>query len=119
MTYSCKFIFQNEKVYFDNAATTQMREDVISSMTEVMTLEYGNPSSTHAYGRSAKSLLENCRKEIAKILNANAGEIVFTSGGTESDNLILISAVKDLQVKRIITSKIEHHAVLHPGMVRK
>lgn len=102
-----------KKVYFDNAATTQMREDVISSMTEVMTLEYGNPSSTHAYGRSAKSLLENCRKEIAKILNANAGEIVFTSGGTESDNLILISAVKDLQVKRIITSKIEHHAVLH------
>lgn len=102
-----------KKVYFDNAATTQMREDVITSMTEVMRIEYGNPSSTHAYGRSAKSLLENCRKEIAAILNVNAGEIVFTSGGTEADNLILISAVRDLKVQRIITSKIEHHAVLH------
>lgn len=102
-----------KKVYFDNAATTQMRDDVIASITHVMQTEYGNPSSTHAYGRSAKSLLESCRKDIAKIFNATPGEIIFTSGGTEADNLILISAVRDLGVKRIITTPIEHHAVLH------
>src|SRR5690606_30796513 len=102
-----------KKVYFDNAATTQMREDVIFSITEVMKTEYGNPSSTHSYGRSAKSLIENARKEIAGLLNVTAGEIIFTSGGTEADNLILKSAVCDLGVERIITSKIEHHAVLH------
>lgn len=102
-----------KKVYFDNAATTEMREDVISCISEVMKTEYGNPSSTHAYGRSSKSLLENARKEIAKLFNVSAGEIVFTSGGTEADNLILKSAVRDLGVERIITSKIEHHAVLH------
>lgn len=102
-----------KKVYFDNAATTEMREDVISCMAEVMKTEYGNPSSTHAYGRSSKSLLENARKEIAKHLNVSAAEIIFTSGGTEADNLILKSAVCDLGVERIITTKIEHHAVLH------
>ncbi len=102
-----------KKVYFDNAATTQMREDVINSMFEVMKTEYGNPSSTHAYGRSSKSLIENARKEIAGLLNVSASEIIFTSGGTEADNLILMSAVRDLGVKRIITSRIEHHAVLH------
>lgn len=102
-----------KKVYFDNAATTQMREDVISCIMEAMKTEYGNPSSTHAYGRSSKSLLENARKEIAALLNVSAGEIIFTSGGTEADNMILNSAVRDLGVERIITSKIEHHAVLH------
>lgn len=102
-----------KKVYFDNAATTQLRDTVIASITEVMKTEYGNPSSTHAYGRSAKSLLESCRKDIAKIFNVSPGEIIFTSGGTEADNLILISAVRDLHVKRIITTAIEHHAVLH------
>lgn len=102
-----------KKVYFDNAATTEMREDVISCMSEVMKTEYGNPSSTHAYGRSSKSLLENARKEIAKFFNVSAGEIIFTSGGTEADNLILKSAVCDLGVERIITTRIEHHAVLH------
>lgn len=102
-----------KKVYFDNAATTEMREDVINCMFEAMKTEYGNPSSTHSYGRSAKSLLENARKEIAGLFNVSAGEIIFTSGGTEADNLILNSAVRDLGVKRIITSQIEHHAVLH------
>lgn len=100
-------------VYFDNAATTQMRDEVVARMTEVMKTNYGNPSSTHAYGRQAKSLIESCRKQIAKTLNVTASEIFFTSGGTEADNLILRSAVKDLGVKRIISSKIEHHAVLH------
>lgn len=102
-----------KRVYFDNAATTQLREEVITSITEVLRTEYGNPSSTHSYGRSSKSLLESARKEIAKFLNVSASEIIFTSGGTEADNLILTSAVRDLGVKRIISSKIEHHAVLH------
>lgn len=102
-----------KKVYFDSAATTQMRDEVISEMTKVMHENYGNPSSTHAFGRSAKSLVENARKTIAGFLNVSAKEIIFTSGGTEADNLILNSAVRDLGVKRIISSKIEHHAVLH------
>ncbi|QIE58331.1 cysteine desulfurase [Rasiella rasia] len=102
-----------KKVYFDSAATTQLRSEVIRCISEVLKTEYGNPSSTHAYGRSAKSLLENARKEIAKHLNVSAAEIIFTSGGTEADNLILNSCVRDLGVTRIISSKIEHHAVLY------
>jgi len=101
-----------KNVYLDSAATTQMREEVIRKMAEVMHV-YGNPSSTHTFGRSAKSLIENARKTVAGYLNVTAKEIVFTSGGTEADNLILNSSVRDLGVKRIITSKIEHHAVLH------
>lgn len=100
-------------VYLDSAATTQMRKEVIEKMTEVMNASFGNPSSTHAFGRSAKSLIENARKTIAGLLNVTAAEIVFTSGGTEADNLVLNSAVRDLGVKRIITSPIEHHAVLY------
>ena len=102
-----------KKVYFDNAATTQMREEVIEKMMETMQEVYGNPSSTHAFGRSAKSVIEQARKTVAGLLNVSASEIVFTSGGTEADNLALNSAVRDLGVGRIITSKIEHHAVLH------
>ena len=102
-----------KKVYFDNAATTQIREEVVDKMAVVMKEVYGNPSSTHAFGRSAKTLIEQARKSVAKILNVAASEIIFTSGGTEADNLILNSAVRDLGVKRIITSKIEHHAVLY------
>ena len=102
-----------KKVYFDSAATTQIRPEVIHCMTQALKVEYGNPSSTHAYGRSSKSLIETARKEIASILNVTAAEIVFTSGGTEADNLALNSCVRDLCVKRIITSRIEHHAVLH------
>lgn len=102
-----------KKVYFDSAATTQLRNEVVYCISEVLKTEYGNPSSTHSYGRSAKSLLENARKEIAELLNVSAAEIIFTSGGTEADNLILRSCVCDLGIKRIISSKIEHHAVLH------
>ena len=101
------------KVYFDNAATTQIREEVVDRMAQVMREVYGNPSSTHAFGRSAKTLIEQARKTVAKTLNVAASEIIFTSGGTEADNLILNSAVRDLGVKRIITSRIEHHAVLY------
>lgn len=101
------------KVYLDNAATSALRPEVIQEMTRVLTQEYGNPSSTHSSGRSAKNTLELARKSIAKNLNATAQEIIFTSGGTEGNNWILRSAVLDLKITRIITSKIEHHAVLY------
>ena len=101
------------KVYFDNAATTQLRSEVINTMTQVLQTEFGNPSSTHEFGRSSKALIETARKEVAKILNVSAAEIIFTSGGTEADNLVLKSCVKNLNVTRIISSKIEHHAVLY------
>ena len=100
-------------VYFDNAATTQLRPEVIDKMTKVMQDCYGNASSTHSFGRSAKAVVEQARKTVAKHLNVSASEIVFTSGGTEADNLVLLSAVRDLGIKNIITSRIEHHAVLH------
>ncbi|MDR6967272.1 cysteine desulfurase [Flavobacterium arsenatis] len=106
-----------KKVYLDNAATTQIRPEVINEMVKVMTEDYGNPSSTHSFGRSSKSILELSRKTIAKTLNATSQEIIFTSGATEANNWILKSAVEDLKVQRIITSKIEHHAVLHAVQV--
>jgi cysteine desulfurase len=102
-----------QQVYFDNAATTQIRDEVITSIAEVMKNNYGNPSSSHSFGRSSKTLIEKSRKSIAGYLNVSAGEIFFTSGGTEADNLILRSAVRDLGVEEIISTKIEHHAVLH------
>ena len=95
-----------EKVYLDNAATTQIREEVILKMQDALSNYYGNPSSTHGYGRTAKTAIERARKTIAKQLNAQPSEIIFTSGGTEADNMILRSAVRDLGVKTIIISKI-------------
>ena len=74
-------------VYFDNAATTAIRKEVIDKMTSIMNEIYGNPSSTHSFGRKSKVYLENARKSIASILNAEPQEIIFTSGATESDNL--------------------------------
>lgn len=112
-----QLIFHNfatmKKVYLDNASTTAIRPQVITEMTKILSEDYGNPSSTHSFGRNAKSILELSRKSIAKHLNVSAQEIIFTSCGTEATNWILRSAVKDLKVKRIITSKIEHHAVLY------
>ncbi len=103
-----------KKVYLDNASTTAIRPQVIQEITRLMTEDYGNPSSTHSFGRNAKSVLELSRKSIAKQLNVVGSEIFFTSSGTEANNWILRSAVRDLGVKRIITTKIEHHAVLYP-----
>jgi len=100
-------------VYFDNAATTPIRSEVIDVVFEIMKNNFGNPSSSHSFGRSSKVLVEKSRKAIASYLNVSASEIIFTSGGTEADNLVLNSAVKDLKVTHIIISKIEHHAVLH------
>ena len=99
--------------YLDNAATTQIDEQVIEVIHSSMKNNYGNPSSVHQFGRKAKSAVETARKNIAKHLNVSASEIIFTAGGTEADNLILHNAVFNLEIKRIVTSKIEHHAVLH------
>lgn len=106
-----------KKIYLDNASTTAIRAEVLSEMTRVLQEEYGNPSSTHSFGRTAKVLVETARKSIAKQLNAIAQEIIFTSGGTEANNWIIRSAVKDLKIKRIITSRIEHHAVIYSTLV--
>lgn len=102
-----------KKVYLDNAATTAIHPEVIQEMTRVMQEDYGNPSSTHSFGRQSKSVLELSRKSIAKSINALSQEIIFTSGGTESNNWVLRNAIQALKIERIISSKIEHHAVLH------
>ncbi len=106
-----------KKVYLDNASTTALRPEVILEMTKVLSDDYGNPSSTHSLGRNAKSILELSRKSIAKHFNTSGQEIIFTSSATEANNWILRSAITDLKVERIITSKIEHHAVLYPLLV--
>lgn len=102
-----------KKVYLDNAATTAPRPEVITEITTILTEQFGNPSSSHSFGRSARTIVETSRKKIAALLNAESREILFTSGGTEADNWIISNAVKNLGVKRIITSRTEHHAVLH------
>ncbi|WP_196890021.1 cysteine desulfurase family protein [Aureivirga sp. CE67] len=100
-------------IYFDNAATTPIDKQVAEVVFESMQTIYGNPSSSHGVGRKAKSLVEKVRKTIAKYLNVTSSEIIFTAGGSEADNLILRNAVVNLGVKTIISSKIEHHAVLN------
>ena len=101
------------KIYFDNAATTEMSDKVISVIMDTMKNNYGNPSSTHSFGRNSKSILELSRKFIAEKLNAKTSEIIFTSGGTESNNMIIKSVVEAQNIERIITTKIEHKAVLN------
>ncbi|MEN8776203.1 MAG: cysteine desulfurase family protein [Polaribacter sp.] len=100
-------------VYLDNAATTPIDKEVIATIQTSMSENFGNPSSTHQFGRKAKSAVETARKNIARFFNVTAQEIIFTSSGTEADNLILNNAVLNLGIQRVITSKIEHHAVLH------
>ncbi|MFZ2282345.1 MAG: cysteine desulfurase family protein [Lutibacter sp.] len=100
-------------IYLDNAATTPILPEVIDAISSAMANVYGNPSSIHHIGRKAKSLVETSRKNIAKHFNASAQEIIFTAGGSEADNLILRNAVTNLGITTIISSKIEHHAVLH------
>jgi cysteine desulfurase len=102
-----------KKIYLDNAATTPVYEEVITAISESMRTVVGNPSSVHQHGRTAKAAIENARKKIALQVGATASEIIFTSGGSEADNLILYNAVENLGVKRIITSALEHHAVLN------
>jgi cysteine desulfurase len=101
------------RVYLDNAATTPVAPEVVDAMIPVLRDTFGNPSSTHSFGRNAKALLETSRRTVAKHLNCSSSEIIFTSGGTEADNMAIHTAVTHLGVKRIITSSIEHHAVGH------
>ena len=101
------------KVYFDNAATTPMAKEVIEEIKPYLHTYFGNPSSTHSFGRKTRNAIEINRKRIANFIGAENNEIIFTSGGTEADNMALRCAVTDLKVQRIITSKIEHHAVGH------
>ncbi len=101
------------KVYLDNAATTSIDPEVIEAMLPVMQHQFGNPSSIHSYGRQTRAAIENARKSIAKLLNTSPSEIFFTSGGTEADNMAIHGSIYDLGIGHAITSKIEHHAVLH------
>lgn len=100
-------------VYLDNAATTPIAPEVVEAMIPVLQENFGNPSSSHSFGRQTKALIESSRRSIAKHLNCLPSEIIFTSGGTEADNMALNSAVYQLGVKHIITSSLEHHAVGH------
>jgi len=102
-----------ERIYLDHAATTPIDPDVVRIMAETMHAYPGNPSSIHREGRTARARIEEARKEIAGLLNASIGEIFFTSCGTESNNMALKCAVRDLGVQRIISTQTEHHAVLH------
>lgn len=101
------------RVYLDNAATTPIDQEVLKEIYQVMENCYGNPSSIHAYGREARTVVEKARKTIAALLHASPSEIFFTSGGTEADNTAIRCAITDLEIKHAITSEIEHHAVLH------
>ncbi len=101
------------RIYFDNAATTALDPEVLDAMMPFLTEKFGNPSSVYSYGRETKLAIENARKTVAKILNANPAEIFFTSGGTESTNTAINAAIRDLGCKHIITSPLEHHATLH------
>jgi cysteine desulfurase len=101
------------RVYLDNAATTPLDAEVFETMKPFMLEDFGNPSSTHAHGRKVRSAIESGRKKVAELLNCTPGEIIFTSGGTEADNAIIRSAVATYDIKHIISSPIEHHAVTH------
>ncbi|MFZ6014346.1 MAG: cysteine desulfurase family protein [Bacteroidota bacterium] len=101
------------RVYLDNAATTPLDPEVFEAMKPFLLEDFGNPSSTHAHGRKVRAAIESARKKIAELMNCTPGEIIFTSGGTEADNAILRSAVTTYDIKNIISSPIEHHAVTH------
>lgn len=101
------------QVYFDNAATTPLDPEVTKVMVEAMQEHFGNPSSIHAHGRQAKTIIEKARKTVAGLLKASPSEIFFTSGGTEADNMAIVRSIADLGITHAITSALEHHAVLH------
>ncbi|PJA07579.1 MAG: cysteine desulfurase [Flavobacteriales bacterium CG_4_10_14_0_2_um_filter_32_8] len=100
------------KVYLDNAATTPMDYEVIEAMIPILRNNFGNPSSVHAFGRSSRAIIEKARKQVARLIHAKPSELFFTAGGTEADNMVLRGAIDDLKITHIITSRIEHHAVL-------
>ena len=100
--------------YFDHSATTPMRPEVLEAMTPYLLEQYGNPSSVHAAGRSARAAIDKARRQIAQELNAKPTELIFTSGGTESDNYAIFGAAEAAREKgrHLITTRFEHHAVL-------
>jgi len=100
-----------QRIYLDNAATTAVAPEVFDAMVPYLKEFYGNPSSIHGFGRQTRAAIEKARRTVASLLNCTPGEIIFTSGGTEADNMVLHCAVRDLGVRHIITSPIEHHAV--------
>jgi cysteine desulfurase len=102
-----------ERIYFDNAATTDLDPQVLEAMMPYLTEKFGNPSSIYSYGRESRLAIENARKSVGKLLNAHPAEIFFTSGGTESSNTAITAAVRDLGCTHIISSPLEHHATLH------
>lgn len=101
------------KIYLDNAATTPLDPSVFEAMTPYLLNHFGNPSSLHQHGREAKQAIETSRKTIAELLNAQPEEIIFTSGGTEADNMAILTAVRGSGIHHVITTRFEHHAVLH------
>ncbi len=101
------------RIYLDNAATTALDKEVLEAMLPYMTEHFGNPSSIYSYGRETRLAIENARKSVAKNLGVKPASIFFTSGGTESNNTAILASVRDLGCRHIITSPIEHHAVLH------
>lgn len=101
------------KVYLDNAATTRLDESVLQAMMPLLLEDFGNPSSIHSFGRKTRSHVENARKTVAKLLNVTPAEIFFTSGGTEADNMAICQSIDKYDLKHVISSEIEHHAVEH------
>jgi cysteine desulfurase len=101
------------QVYLDNAATTPLDPAVLEAMLPFLSHQYGNPSSIHSHGRQVRVAVEKARKTIAGLLNTSPSEIFFTSGGTEADNTVIFSTIRDQGIKRVISSVVEHHAVLH------
>lgn len=101
------------RIYFDNAATTEMDRDVINAMLPFMESHFGNPSAIHYFGRETRAAIEKARKTVAKCLHATPSEIFFTSGGTESNNMAIRCGVQAYDIRHIITSPIEHHCVMH------
>ncbi len=101
------------KVYLDNAATTRLDDEVLEAMLPFMREIYGNPSSIHSHGREARAAVEKARRVFASRLNVSPAEIFFTSGGTEADNMAIVSCIHTYGLKHAVTSRVEHHAVLH------
>ena len=101
------------QVYFDNAATTPVDPEVFEAMKPYLMNHYGNPSSIHSQGRQARSAIEKSRRMVAELLNTSPAEIFFTSGGTEADNTAISCSLRSAHIDHVITSRIEHHAVLH------
>lgn len=101
------------RVYLDNAATTPLDPEVFEAMKPFLMEDYGNPSSTHSHGRKVRAAIESSRKKVAELLNCTPGEIIFTSGGTEADNTLIVSGVQSYGIKHAISTPIEHHAVTH------